>query len=207
MCDQPHPLAVAAIVDLCTRGQVDDAFAGVKLLHEKGYSAMDIIGTLFRVVKSFDEKKLPEALKLEFIREIGFCHMRVGDGVNSLLQLAGASRRPRERAGRARARAPVHCAASSSWQSRSALSLFVRGACRPHREALPSRQSGDGAAVRGRRGRTVGGRAGARWVRVGVKKAGRGGVAMAAAGACGEGGPGTGRCTGCGGAAGIGDRA
>lgn len=90
MCDQPHPLAVASIVDLCTRSQVDDAFAGVKVLHEKGYSAMDIISTLFRVVKSFDDKKLPEALKLDFIREIGFCHMRVGDGVNSLLQLAGA---------------------------------------------------------------------------------------------------------------------
>ena len=28
-------------------------------------------------------------MKLEFIKEIGFCHMRVGDGVNSLLQVAG----------------------------------------------------------------------------------------------------------------------
>ena len=64
---------------------------------------MDVIGTLFRVAKSFDEKKLPEALKLEFVREIGFCHMRVGDGVNSLLQLAGLVAKLCRIAGEARA--------------------------------------------------------------------------------------------------------
>ena len=47
---------------------------------------MDIIGTFFRVCKNYN---MPEYLKLEFIREVGFCHMRVGDGVSSLLQLSG----------------------------------------------------------------------------------------------------------------------
>jgi replication factor C subunit 2/4 len=32
---------------------------------------------------------MPEALKLEFLREIGFCHMRIASGVQSLLQLLG----------------------------------------------------------------------------------------------------------------------
>jgi hypothetical protein len=32
---------------------------------------------------------LTEWTKLEFLREIGFCHMRIGDGVNSRLQLSG----------------------------------------------------------------------------------------------------------------------
>jgi replication factor C subunit 2/4 len=32
---------------------------------------------------------LPEFLKLEYLKEIGFCHMRIGDGVNSRLQLSG----------------------------------------------------------------------------------------------------------------------
>lgn len=122
VCDQPHPLAVAAIVDLCSRAAVDDAFGGVKALHEKGYSAMDIIGTLFRVVKSFDDKKLPEALKLDFIREIGFCHMRVGDGVSSLLQLAGAGRR--------RARAGVGAVGYREGCSGS-IKIFISCACVP----------------------------------------------------------------------------
>ena len=30
-----------------------------------------------------------EFMQLEFLREIGFCHMRIGDGVNSRLQLSG----------------------------------------------------------------------------------------------------------------------
>jgi replication factor C subunit 2/4 len=32
---------------------------------------------------------LQEFLKLEYLKEIGFCHMRIGDGVNSRLQLSG----------------------------------------------------------------------------------------------------------------------
>jgi replication factor C subunit 2/4 len=32
---------------------------------------------------------LPEPLKLEYIKEIGFAHMRVADGLNTYLQLAG----------------------------------------------------------------------------------------------------------------------
>ena len=33
--------------------------------------------------------QMPEELKLEFIKEIGFCHMRILDGLDSLLQLSG----------------------------------------------------------------------------------------------------------------------
>jgi replication factor C subunit 2/4 len=32
---------------------------------------------------------MPEALKFEFLRDIGFCHMRIASGVQSLLQLLG----------------------------------------------------------------------------------------------------------------------
>ena len=33
--------------------------------------------------------ELPEELKLEFIKDIGFCHMRVLDGLDTMLQLQG----------------------------------------------------------------------------------------------------------------------
>ena len=55
-------------------------------MYDLGYSATDIITTLFRVIKNYD---MPEYLKLEFIRETGFAHMRISDGVGSLLQLSG----------------------------------------------------------------------------------------------------------------------
>ena len=55
-------------------------------LFDTGYAATDIIQTLFRVTRSHD---LPEPLKLEFIREIGFTHMRISEGLNTQLQLLG----------------------------------------------------------------------------------------------------------------------
>jgi DNA polymerase III delta prime subunit len=36
-----------------------------------------------------NDDSMNEFLKLEFLREIGFAHMRIGDGVNSRLQLTG----------------------------------------------------------------------------------------------------------------------
>lgn len=52
-----------------------------------GYSSHDIISTMFRVTKTIPT--LSEHSKLEFIKEIGFTHMRILDGVQSFLQLSG----------------------------------------------------------------------------------------------------------------------
>ncbi|CAI5965924.1 unnamed protein product [Closterium sp. NIES-64] len=86
VCDQPHPLKVAATVKACLSGNIDTACEGIRDLFALGYAASDIITTLFRIVKNYD---MPEFLKLEFIREVGFCHMRIADGVGSVLQLSG----------------------------------------------------------------------------------------------------------------------
>lgn len=86
VCDQPHPTTVKAVVEHCAKGNTNEAVHLVKALWDTGYSSSDIIGTLFKVTKA---ARLPEALKLEFLREIGFTHVRIADGVNSLLQLLG----------------------------------------------------------------------------------------------------------------------
>ena len=54
------------------------------LLVHKGYSAIDMVQTMFRVCKNME---MSEKLKLEYIREIGMTHMRVAEGVDSLLQM------------------------------------------------------------------------------------------------------------------------
>lgn len=66
-----------------------------------GYSPEDLITTLFRVVKYYpgvaetDEKTgqefpgMPEAAKLEYLKEIGFTHMRIVGGLATFLQLSG----------------------------------------------------------------------------------------------------------------------
>lgn len=52
-----------------------------------GYSCHDIISTMFRVTKTISV--LSEHAKLEFIKEIGFTHMRILEGVQTYLQLSG----------------------------------------------------------------------------------------------------------------------
>mmetsp|Transcript_28685 Transcript_28685/g.59710 ORF Transcript_28685/g.59710 Transcript_28685/m.59710 type:complete len:348 (-) Transcript_28685:1174-2217(-) len=86
VCDQPHPTTVRKILHGCIAGDTPKAVNEMKLLWQTGYSCSDIIGTLFKVAKSYD---MPEALKLEYLREIGFAHMRIADGCATLLQLMG----------------------------------------------------------------------------------------------------------------------
>ncbi len=55
-------------------------------LCKSGYSPTDVIQTIFKVTRSYD---MPEPEKLEFLREIGFSHMRISEGLNTQLQLLG----------------------------------------------------------------------------------------------------------------------
>lgn len=89
VCDQPHPVVIGGIVKSCLQARIDDAYEGVRALFDQGYSSSDIITILFRVVKNFSSAEMSEFLKLEYIKRIGFCHMRINDGVNSRLQLSG----------------------------------------------------------------------------------------------------------------------
>jgi replication factor C subunit 2/4 len=84
--DSPHPLKVQAMLKACYEGNVDSALDTLKELWNLGYSSHDIISTMFKVTKTMD---LAEHTKLEFIREIGFTHMKILEGVQTLLQLSG----------------------------------------------------------------------------------------------------------------------
>jgi replication factor C subunit 2/4 len=66
VCDQPHPMAVQAICKACHDGHIEPALEVLTELWNKGYSAVDIVTTMFRVVKTMDT--LPEYTKLEFIK-------------------------------------------------------------------------------------------------------------------------------------------
>ena len=55
VCDQPHPVTVQAMIRACLKGDVDLAMEKLGELWNQGYSAVDIVVTIFRVVKSFDE--------------------------------------------------------------------------------------------------------------------------------------------------------
>jgi replication factor C subunit 2/4 len=87
VCDQPHPTIVRGIIDSCGKGNLHNAIEKLQELWDSGYAASDIIGTIFKVTKAHDI--LPEGEKLEYLREIGFTHMRISNGINTQLQLMG----------------------------------------------------------------------------------------------------------------------
>ncbi|KAI7834083.1 replication factor C subunit 4 [Kickxella alabastrina] len=91
VCDQPHPVVIRKMLGSCAKGDVDEAVACISLLWTQGYSAVDIITSVFRVVKIYDD--LDEDKKLKFIREIGITHMRIVDGLQTLVQLQGLAAR------------------------------------------------------------------------------------------------------------------
>lgn len=86
VCDQPHPVKLKALIQSARDGHTKAATDVILELWGFGHAATDIIQTLFRVTRTMD---MPEPQKLDFIREIGFSHMRIAEGLNSQLQLLG----------------------------------------------------------------------------------------------------------------------
>eukprot|EP01101_Sappina_pedata_P002955 TRINITY_DN13164_c0_g1_i1.p1 TRINITY_DN13164_c0_g1~~TRINITY_DN13164_c0_g1_i1.p1 ORF type:complete len:354 (+),score=96.99 TRINITY_DN13164_c0_g1_i1:76-1062(+) len=86
VCDQPHPLVLKKVVKNCIKANLTKAHANMSSLWNEGYSAQDIISTFFKVVQNYE---MQEYLKLEFLKEFGFTHMKILNGLGSLLQLAG----------------------------------------------------------------------------------------------------------------------
>lgn len=86
VCDEPHPMIVQEMLEHCVKGDIHKAYKIMAKLWRLGYAAEDIIGNIFRVCKRM---KMPEKLKLAYIRDIGETHMKIVDGLNSLLQMSG----------------------------------------------------------------------------------------------------------------------
>jgi len=87
VCDTPNPAIVEGIIEACKEGKMEKAQGGLEGLLAAGYSAQDVIGTFFRVVKFIPKERLDEGIQLEFIKQIGLTHMRILQGVTSKLQL------------------------------------------------------------------------------------------------------------------------
>lgn len=86
--DQPHPLVIQLILLSCLRDKdIDKALELLDGLWYKGYSAIDIVTLTFKVAKTIPN--INEQKRLDLIKEIGFAHMRVLEGVATYLQLCG----------------------------------------------------------------------------------------------------------------------
>ncbi|XP_071527154.1 replication factor C subunit 2 [Panulirus ornatus] len=86
VCDEPHPILIKEMIQHCVKTNFDDAYKILAHLWKLGYAAEDIISNIFRVCKNTN---MAEFLKLEFIKEIGYTHLRIVQGTSTLLQLSG----------------------------------------------------------------------------------------------------------------------
>ncbi|KAK4326810.1 hypothetical protein Pmani_002690 [Petrolisthes manimaculis] len=86
VCDEPHPILIKDMIQHCITPNFDEAYKILAHLWKLGYAAEDIISIIFRVTKNIN---MAEFLKLEFIKETGYTHMRMVRGTSSLLQLSG----------------------------------------------------------------------------------------------------------------------
>lgn len=77
------------MVENCRLGQLRKSIDTLNHLIGQGYSALDIIRTLNRMIMyNGQELHLSEQEQLELLKEIGLIHMRVVEGVETPLQLA-----------------------------------------------------------------------------------------------------------------------
>jgi replication factor C subunit 2/4 len=86
VADQPSPLIVQNMIRQTFSGNIDGALELLNQLWHQGYAALDLISTMHKVTQSIE---IPEFTKLEYLKEIGFTHMRILEGVPTLLQLSG----------------------------------------------------------------------------------------------------------------------
>eukprot|EP01039_Chlorochromonas_danica_P009000 gene9000-9934_t len=86
VCDQPQPVKLKIVLEKSRQGKMREALDVMNDICSSGYAASDIIQTLFKVTRT---ASIPETEKLEMLREIGFSHMRISEGLGSVLQLQG----------------------------------------------------------------------------------------------------------------------
>lgn len=86
VCDEPHPMLIKDMLTHCSKGDLDEAYKILHHLWKLGYASEDIIVNIFRVAK---HHTLSEFLKLQFLKEIGYIHMRIAQGETTLVQLSG----------------------------------------------------------------------------------------------------------------------
>lgn len=86
VCDQPDPVIISSLIGLCIDGKVKTALAALRELYEKGYCATDLISTIFRVCKTYN---MNDTLRLAFIKQVAEFHLRISEGLDTIVQLSG----------------------------------------------------------------------------------------------------------------------
>ncbi|KAF4649148.1 Subunit of heteropentameric Replication factor C (RF-C), partial [Perkinsus chesapeaki] len=89
VCDQPQPGELKKAAFDCVNNNWASAFDRLDKITAQGYSIGDIVGTLERVVRNLAPEEMKEAIKIEFLKEIAMCRLRMAEGLQTRIQLSG----------------------------------------------------------------------------------------------------------------------
>ena len=84
IADIPHPKMIENLIHICIDKKVNEGCLEIKKIFNMGYSPSDILSTIYNVSKTLD---IPENIKINILKEIGFTQLRIGEGLNTLCQL------------------------------------------------------------------------------------------------------------------------
>tara|TARA_Y100000991_G_C21968467_1_gene348136 strand:+ start:287 stop:1267 length:981 start_codon:yes stop_codon:yes gene_type:complete len=86
ICDIPQPELLASIITDTQENNFLNSYNYIKKIHNMGYSPIDIVNTLFEILKNSD---IEDERRMRMIKEIAFTNIRIINGIDTTLQLAG----------------------------------------------------------------------------------------------------------------------
>ena len=145
VCDQPHPLLIKKALHACMEADFQAANSIVEGLWAHGYCGLDMVGTLFRIVKF---EPMDEGLKLEFVKARRTAHHQPRRACTRAPLLV--PRGPSQQCGSFRRRsASATCACSMDLTRCCSSPASSRSCASPRRKAVPARLKSE-PTVRGR---------------------------------------------------------
>lgn len=87
ICDKPHPDEMKKVINACLTNEHVKAQKLICETWQMGHSVVDILDTLFKVTKQATNMTI--SLQMNYIKEIGLCHMYATKGIDSMVQLNG----------------------------------------------------------------------------------------------------------------------
>ena len=85
--DIPKPEILMKIVELCQSNQLPKALDNIDQLVEDGYTALDIVNVISRIIQ--DKSDIKDKTKFSMLKEISMFKMKILDGIDSFVQIYG----------------------------------------------------------------------------------------------------------------------
>lgn len=85
--DIPKPEILMKIVELCQNNQMPKALDNIDQLVEDGYTALDIVNVISRIIQ--EKVDIKDKTKFSMLKEISMFKMKILDGIDSFVQIYG----------------------------------------------------------------------------------------------------------------------